>query len=245
MTKANKAGPRAIVAERKNGSSTTIAAAGLAMLMTFWVGTTRNSAAKGNSGIRSADLKMSVRVDNRTGISAKKLRFAESEAARIYAKAGVYLVWHECPSTARAGSADSACEAPLTPSDLRLRIVDSVKLKGVHALSEASGYAIGDLALVQMQYLQELPTPSEYFRDMMLGRVIAHEIGHALLGPEHSSQGIMQARWGGEQLLRAASELVFTPDQEKMLRLAVTARHAGKPDAFRTDAQELAARHER
>jgi hypothetical protein len=43
--------------------------------------------------------------------------------------------------------------APLTPSDLRLRIVDSVKLKGVHATSEASGYAIGDLALVQVRFV--------------------------------------------------------------------------------------------
>jgi hypothetical protein len=239
MTRANKAGSREIVREKNNGSSVSIAAAGLAMLMTLWVGNARNSAAKGNSGIRSADLKMSVRVDNRTGISAKKLRFAESEAARIYAKAGVYLEWHECPSTARAGSADSACEALLTASDLRLRIVDSVKLKGSHATSEASGYAIGDLALVQLQYLQELPTPSEYFRYLMLGRVIAHEIGHALLGPEHSSQGIMQARWGNEQLLRAASELVFTPDQEKALRLAIKARLTGKPDAFQTDATSL------
>jgi hypothetical protein len=215
------------------------------MLMAFWVGTARNSAAQGDPGIRSADSKISVRFDNHAGISANKLKFAESEAAKIYAKAGVYLEWHECPATARAESADSACAAPLTPSDLRLRIVDSVKLKGVHALSEASGYAIGDLALVQLQYLQELPTPSEYFRDLMLGRVIAHEIGHALLGPKHSSHGIMQARWGDEQLLRAASELVSTPDQENALRLAIKARLTGKPDAFQTDAQELAARHER
>ncbi len=245
MTKANKAGSLARVGEAKKGPSTRIAAAGLAMLVTFWMVAVRNSAAKGNPGIRSADLKMLVRVDNHAGISATKLRFAEKEAARIYAKAGVYLEWHDCPAAAPAESADSACDAPLTPSDLRLRIVDSVKLKGVHATSEASGYAIGDLALVQLQYLEELPTSSEFFRDLMLGRVIAHEIGHALLGPEHSPQGIMQARWGDQQLLRAASELVFTPDQEKALRLAVKARYAGKPEGLQADAQEPAAPYEK
>jgi hypothetical protein len=245
MAKENKAGSPATIGERKNASSTTIAVAGLAMLMTLWGGTARNSAAKGNPGIRSADLKMLVRVDNHAGISANKLKFAESEAAKIYAKAGVDLEWHQCPVTVHAESADAACATPLTPSDLRLRIVDSVKLKGVHASSEASGYAFGDLALVQLQYLQKLPTPSEYFRDMMLGRVIAHEIGHALLGPEHSYQGIMQARWGNEQLLRAASELVFTPDQENALRLAVKARHAERIEAFQKDVQEISAFHER
>jgi hypothetical protein len=39
--------------------------------------------------------------------------------------------------------------------------------------------------------------------------------------------------------------MVFTPDQEKALRLAIKARLTGKPEAFQTDAQELAARHER
>ena len=112
MTKANKAGSPAIVGEEKNGSSTIIASAGLAILMTIWVGTARNSAAKEDPGIRSADLKMSVRVDNHAGIPAKKLRFAEKEAARIYAKAGVDLEWHECPVTARAESADSALRRP-------------------------------------------------------------------------------------------------------------------------------------
>ena len=245
MTRANKAESPAIVGETKNCSSTRIAVAGLAILMTFWGGTARNSAAKGDQRTRSADLKMSVRVDNNAGISAKRLRFAESEAARIYAKGGVHLEWHECPVTGGAESADSACAAPLTPSDLRLRIVDSVKMMRIRSPSEASGYAIGDLALVQLEYLQELQAPSEYFRYLMLGRVIAHEIGHILLGPEHSSQGIMQARWGNEQLLRANGELVFTPDQEKALRLAVKARLAGEPDSFQTDAQEHAARHER
>jgi len=226
MTKGNKAGSLANVGEGKNGSSTTIAVAGLAMLISLWMGTARNSLAKRDSGTRSADLKMSVRVDNNAGIAAKKLRFAESEAARIYAMAGIYLEWHECPVTARAQSADSVCAAPLTPSVLRLRIVDSAKLMRIRSSSEASGYTIGDLVLVQLEYLQKLPTLSEYFRDLMLGRVIAHEIGHALLGGGHSSQGIMQARWGTEQLkLRALSEMVFTLDQEKALQLAVKMRN--------------------
>jgi hypothetical protein len=36
----------------------------------------------------------------------------------------------------------------------------------------------------------------------------------------------MQARWGKEQLnLKAVSEMFFTPDQERALRLAVKARN--------------------
>ena len=96
----------------------------------------------------------------------------------------------------------------------------------IHASAEATGFTIGNLATVQLEPLQELPTPTEYFRHQVLGRAIAHEFGHALLGARHSSQGIMQARWGERQWeLAAANDLVFTPDQVRALRLAVKARN--------------------
>jgi len=229
MTSVSKPGSLAIAGDRKKGSSTRIVVAGLAMLIVLLSGTARNLAARRQPGTRSADLKISVRVYNHAGISAERLRFAEREAARIYAKAGVYLEWHECPVPARAETANSACAAPLAPSDLQLRIVNSVKLMRIPASGEASGFAFGDLALVQLEYLQELPTPTEHIRYLMLGRVIAHEFGHALLGAGHSSQGIMQARWDEEQFkLTAASEMVFTPDQERALRRAVKTRTDSK-----------------
>jgi hypothetical protein len=202
--------------------------AGLAMLITLLVGTARNSTARRDPGTRADDLKMSVRVYNYAGSSADVLGIAESEAERIFVKAGVQLEWHECPMTARAESADSTCAAPLTPSDLELRIVRRVKLMGIHASAEATGFTVGDLATVQLEPLLELPTLTEYRRNQMLGRAIAHEIGHALLGGGHSSKGIMQARWGEGQLgLAAANDMVFmvfTPDQERALRLAVKTR---------------------
>ena len=46
MTKGNKAGNPAVAGNGKKGSSARIAVAGLAMLMTFWVGTARNSVAR-------------------------------------------------------------------------------------------------------------------------------------------------------------------------------------------------------
>jgi hypothetical protein len=95
----------------------------------------------------------------------------------------------------------------------------------IHASADVTGFTIGDLATVQTEPLLNLPTPTEHIRNQMLGRAIAHEIGHALLGGGHSSQGIMQARWGGGQLeFAAANDMVFTPDQERALRLAIKTR---------------------
>jgi len=249
MTKTSKAGIPAIVGKGKNGSATSIAVAGLAMLMTLLVGTARNSTAKQDPGTGSADLKMSVRVYDYAGIPADMLRLAESEAARIYAKAGAYLEWHECPVTAGAESADPTCDAPLTPSDLQLRIVKRVNLVGLHASAEDIGFTIGNMATVQMEPLQKFESYERLrvsFSYQMLARAMAHEFGHVLLGPEHSSQGIMRACWGEDQLeVTAVNDMVFTPDQEKALQLAIKARLGGKPDAFQTDAQELPTSHER
>ena len=246
MTKANKAGSPAIVGEGKNGSSTRFAVASLAMLVTFWVGTVRNSAARRHPEARSADLKMLVRVYDYAGIPADMVRLAESETERIYAKAGVYLEWHECPVTARAQSADPACSAPLTPSDIVLRVVKRVNLVRIHASAENIGFTFGNMATVQMEPLQKSEGTRVCFSYQMLARAMAHECGHVLLGPGHTSQGIMRASWGEEQLeFTGANDMVFTPDQEKALRLAITARRAGKPEVSQTDSQELAARRER
>ncbi len=246
MTKANKAGSLETVGEGKKGSSNRIAVAGLAMLMTLLVGTPRNSVARRNPGTRSADLKISVRVYDYAGSPADMVRLAESETERIYAKAGVYLEWHECPVTAVAESADPTCAAPLTPSDLILRIVKRVNLVRIHASAENIGFTMGNMSTVQMEPLQKSEGTRVCFSYQMLGRAMAHEFGHALLGPGHSSQGIMRACWGEEQLeFTGVNDMVFTPDQEKALRYAVKARHAGKPEVSQTDTQELAARHER
>jgi hypothetical protein len=36
--------------------------------------------------------------------------------------------------------------------------------------------------------------------DELLGCVIAHELGHLLLGPGHVPGGVMQAHWSGNEL---------------------------------------------
>jgi hypothetical protein len=54
----------------------------------------------------------------------------------------------------------------------------------------------------------------------LLGHAMAHEIGHVLLGTtEHSSDGIMKARWGKADYQRAAMGfLEFTPSQRAAIK---------------------------
>jgi hypothetical protein len=54
----------------------------------------------------------------------------------------------------------------------------------------------------------------------ILGHVIAHEVGHLLLGTNsHSAVGVMRARWDREELEQASrGSLRFTPAQAAMMR---------------------------
>jgi hypothetical protein len=154
------------------------------------------------------------------------VRLAENETERIFARAGVHLEWHECVIMSRAESADSICTEPMTPSDLRLRIFSRLKLMPTDDSAESIGFTVANLATVQLEPLQDLMIPTHCILPVMLGRTIAHEIGHALLGAGHSSKGIMRARWDAGQLEFAASnEMVFTSDQERALRLTVKTRN--------------------
>jgi len=65
---------------------------------------------------------------------------------------------------------------------------------------------------------------------------MAHEIGHLLLGtPEHSSRGIMRARWEREDLRDAARRcLVFNSEQAEKMRANVRSRMLPEPGTTRS-----------
>jgi hypothetical protein len=65
---------------------------------------------------------------------------------------------------------------------------------------------------------------------VILGYVMAHEVGHLLLGPGHQPTGIMGARWNRDDLQRAAcGQLCFSREQAELLRAAVAARPESQP----------------
>ena len=100
-----------------------------------------------------------------------------------------------------------------------------------HALPGALGYAFpaakaGAHATILYDRIEPLGQSGVISVSALLGYAMAHEIGHVLLGTtEHSSDGVMKARWGKPEYRRAAGGLLeFTPSQgaairERLLRL--------------------------
>jgi hypothetical protein len=70
---------------------------------------------------------------------------------------------------------------------------------------------------------------------VILGCVIAHEIGHLLLGPDsHSESGIMQPRWERKQMRQALTgTLLFTPVQAKHIQAEARMRMSSETASLR------------
>jgi len=82
------------------------------------------------------------------------------------------------------------------------------------------------VANVYADRTRELADGREF--EVILGRVIAHELGHLLLGKNaHSAAGIMHARWRAQDLgLSRQAAMLFLPGEAKRIHAQVRARTA-------------------
>lgn len=139
---------------------------------------------------------------------------AEKEAGRIFEQVSVPVTWRECPTgnePCRKGSGRVFILAMMA-GPVQNKFADTI-----------SGYALlpAHLATVYYDYLPRMPDGHGNKNDtaLVLGCVIAHELGHLLLGAQgHSLAGIMQAHWGIEQTqLALMSQLSFLPEEARLM----------------------------
>ena len=94
------------------------------------------------------------------------------------------------------------------------------------ALTQPEGKTHGETAYVFVNKVADL-IEKEPFADLgvMLGHMMAHELGHLLLGRGHSHSGLMSAEVAGRTLkLAGAGRLHFTRKQVKRIRQSVGER---------------------
>jgi hypothetical protein len=161
-----------------------------------------------------------VRVTNYTVATPTTVSKAEHEAGRILGEAGLNVVWIDCPLGRSVIPADP-CQQPLEPSDIVLRVLSDQNRNGVQ--DGAFGVAVLPvLASVYFEHVVSLARidGADFEVPVILGCVMAHEIGHLLLGSNsHWDTGIMQGQWERKQVLQLMKGgLHFTPQQSKLIR---------------------------
>ncbi len=169
-------------------------------------GTARTAVAKPEDPIAVV-----VYVTNQAEIPPSVFTHALAEATRIYSGIGVSLLWTESPA------ADYHFTVRIISKPLGLhRVID------LHALGAAPGtkQMHGKLAYAYYGPIERLAQGSGTDVGLVLGHVIAHELGHLLLPHDsHTMIGVMGNGWDQAQVERAKKgELTFTTGQGKAIR---------------------------
>jgi len=154
------------------------------------------------------DPKLSLRVYNYARIDPASLAIAEEVAAEVFQNVGVAIIWVDCPLSQAQFAKYPACQVGMGTTDLVLKILPRYMAMKLAARDEPLGFAklcpesepACELNVLYHR-VDELATYG-YRADRILGHVIAHEVGHVLLGSGHSYVGIMHREWSRYDLQR-------------------------------------------
>ncbi len=168
-----------------------------------------------------------VRVENVAGAPEAVVHSAEAECSRIFGNAGIKIVW------APEGSTQSG--------DLNV-VIAARPFQEASAV--ALGYVIESPAGESAYVVWSRVIPWIAYRRPafeILGRVMAHEIGHLLLGDgRHSDAGLMRGTWSGRDLQWMASgSFSLTAEEQTKIRRQVTRRAAEYTESPPAEAASL------
>ena len=140
-------------------------------------------------------LSLVVRIYDAYGVPEERLQAARGEVERTLKDADVEVTWAECPCSARVGGAElvlriTAAPAASEQTSLGFSYVDIDRKAGTVATVFADRVA----ALARAGGADE---------GALLGRAMAHEVGHLLLGTrDHGRDGLMRGQWTTIELAR-------------------------------------------
>lgn len=173
-------------------------------------------------GAQSPEIPLNIHLYNLAGVSSRTLNHAKEDAARVLATAGVNVVYSRVPADAPEAHTVDQSVPPTRRESRGYLVVTIARGFPVNYLPGALGYAlpnveIGVNATIFYDRIERFKESAEIEMDLptLLGHAMAHEIGHVLLGTtEHSTTGIMKARWSKADFQVAGLRFMnFTPLQ--------------------------------
>jgi hypothetical protein len=168
-----------------------------------------------------------VRIYDNTGMTAAERSRGITRAGNILDRADVDVDWLDCPAR-MSGKAAAACATAPARGELIIRLVNA-PVPGAGTRRQALGYSlidlaagVGTMATVFVDRVNQLATDARAARSTILGRAIAHEIGHLILASNaHADSGIMRETWTAQQLTSSrAEDWLFLTSQSEQLRQA-------------------------
>jgi hypothetical protein len=166
---------------------------------------------------------ITVHIYNYAQIPAWRLTRTEKRVEGFFAGAGIRLTWADTSLPSRKGSRPAGSVWNPDPSDFVLKIVSGFPKSAGQLQGPVFGFAAGPQVTVFNKRTEDVAVNAEVTQPEILAIAIAHELGHALLGPKsHSDTGIMRPRMQPEDFRKAQClTLAFTPEQAERMRRQV------------------------
>lgn len=150
---------------------------------------------------------ITVRIYNSAHVPAPKLVAARHTAEAMFRDTGLTVIFRPCGRQSSLADPIDTCSEPLQPSAFVVRVIDApVFNPTLHPEAFGEAYVVeetnrGWLATVFSDRIGRAASRLGVDADTLLGLVIAHELGHLLLGVGyHGETGVMRAEWPDDLL---------------------------------------------
>ena len=192
--------------------------------------------------MRAGGSEIVVRTFNNYGVPWEDLRDAQAEAATALNAAGINVTWIDCWHGDReAPGAPGRCREDVR-GDLVLRLQQSPSGGRENYVSLGFSLVMPEgvpfLATVYADRAEGVARRAGIAPQTVLGRAIAHEIGHLLLNNNnHPNAGLMRAGWSQRELRRNdPHDWKFQESEGTMMRAALIRRNGERIAASETPA---------
>ena len=175
---------------------------------------------------------LTVRTYNNYGLPADDLLTARAHVDEIFRTAGVDLTWLDCwYRDIEPANAPAQCRQPLGAHELTLRLqapstpgTKRYVSMGFSLVNLEAGVPF--LATVFVDLVASISRGAGVDFRLLLGRAIAHELGHLLLNSSrHADRGLMRAGWSHADIRKNnEADWRFLQKEIATIRTAVTAR---------------------
>jgi len=168
-----------------------------------------------------AKLPLVVRTYDSAGVSGRVFDHARQSAGVTLAATGIDPIWRPCHAT--------GCVSKPKPQEVIIRLVKATSSSERGSLGFAAVDVVqhaGTLATIYVDRVEALAAQAGVDAGELLGRAMAHEIGHLILGTiDHAPFGLMRATWRADELSRDMPlDWIFSGTQGSEMRRRLAAR---------------------
>ncbi|MFB3776741.1 MAG: hypothetical protein ACE141_03995 [Bryobacteraceae bacterium] len=135
----------------------------------------------------AADTRIVVAILDYADVPPETLELAKAQTSKIYGKAGVEIEWKEAQALGEAATA-----RPAVRPAAWVKLLPNSMAKRLRRTPGAFGCALDNQVYVFAERVRETAKHARISYAKTLGHIMAHEIGHILLGADsHAPRSIM------------------------------------------------------